>query len=118
MDDELRLNRIVPPKRRETPLNQKRKKDKQEHKHKEEAGDHFQDLAKAAELAHDTLEKNNSPYRFIVYQKEGEVFIDIVIIDEDGKIKETKKKNITHEDFSTWINHIEQGEGLFFDTTA
>ncbi len=56
MDDELRLNRIVPPKRRETPLNQKRKKDKQEHEHKEEAGDHFQDLAKAAELAHDTLD--------------------------------------------------------------
>ncbi|MFQ5714677.1 MAG: hypothetical protein ACE5GU_11665 [Candidatus Scalinduaceae bacterium] len=118
MPDEIKLNKIGPLKRRETPLDSKRKKDKQEHKHKEKAGDHFQDLAKAAELAHDTLEKNNSPYRFSVYQREGEVFIDIVIIDEDGKIKETKKKNITHEEFSTWLNHIEQGEGLFFDTTV
>ncbi len=118
MNDELRINRINPVKQQKSPPDEKRKKKEQDHKHKDEAGDHFQSLSDAAELAHNTLEKNNSPYRFCVYQKDGEVFIDIVIFGEDGEIKETKKQNITHEEFSTWLDHIEQGEGLFFDTTA
>lgn len=118
MNDELRINKINPLDQQKSPPDSKRRKEEREHKPKDEAGRHFQSLADAAELAHDTLEKNNSPYRFYVYQEEGEVFIDIVIIGEDGKIKETKKKNITHEEFSTWLNHIEQGEGLFFDTIA
>jgi hypothetical protein len=118
MNDELRINKIVHVDPRKPSSDSKGKKKEQEHKPKDEAVNHFESLAEAAELAHDTLEKNNSPYRFCVYQKEGEVFIDIVIIGDDGEIKETMKKNITHEEFSTWLNHIEQGEGLFFDTTA
>lgn len=118
MNDELRVNKISHINPRKTPLNSKRKKGKREHKHKDEAGNHFQKLANAAEQAHDVLVKNKSPYRFCVYQKEGEVFIDIVIVDENGKIKEIKKKNITHDEFSTWLNHIEQGGGFFFDITA
>ena len=120
MNDELKINRIDPVKQQKPSPDSKRKKkeEEEEHKPKDEAGDHFQSLSDAAELAHNTLKKNNSPYRFRVYQKDGEVFIDIVIIGEDGKIKETQKQNITHEEFSTWLDHIEQGEGLFFDTTA
>ncbi len=118
MNDELRINKIVRVNPHKTPLNPNRKKDQREDKHRDEAGNHFQQLAEAAELAHTVLEKNNSPYRFCVYQNGEEVFIDIVIVDEDGKIKEIKKKNITHDEFSTWLNHIEQGEGLFFDITT
>ena len=120
MNDELRINRINPVKQQKPPPDSKRKKEeeKREHEPKDEAGDHFQSLSDAADLAHNTLKKNNSPYRFCVYQKDGDVFIDIVIIGEDGEIKETIKNNITHEEFSTWLNHIEQGEWLFFDTTA
>ncbi len=47
-----------------------------------------------------------------------EGFIDIVIVGDDGKIKETTKKNITHDEFSIWLNHIEQGKGLFCDITT
>jgi hypothetical protein len=118
MDDEIRVNkpvRIIPQK---IPLKPGKEKGKQEHKHRDEAGNHFQQLSKAAELAHDVLVKNNSPYRFCVYQEGEEVFIDIVIVDDVGKILETKKTNITHEEFTTWLNHIEQGDGLFFDITA
>ncbi len=118
MDDEIRVNksvRVIPQK---PFLKPGKKKDKQEHKHRDEAGDHFQQLSKAAELAHDVLVRNHSPYRFCVYQEGEEVFIDIVIVDDDGKIKETKKKNITHDEFTTWLNHIEQGNGFFFDITA
>jgi len=118
MDDEIRVNKTVRVIPQKTPLKPGNKKGKQEHKQRDEAGNHFQQLSKAADLAHDVLVKSNSPYRFCVYQEGEEVFIDIVIVDDNGKIKETKKKNITHEEFSTWLNHIEQGNGLFFDTTA
>ena len=118
MDDEIRVNKTISVIPEKTFLKPGNKKGKQEHKKRDEAGNHFQQLSKAAELAHDVLVRNNSPYRFRVYQEGEEIFIDIVIVDDDGKINETKKKNITHEEFSMWLNHIEQGNGFFFDITA
>ncbi len=118
MDDEIRVNKIISVIPEKTFLKPGNKNGKQKHKQRDEAGSHFQQLSKAAELAHDVLVRNNSPYRFRVYQEGEEIFIDIVIVDDDGKINETKKKNITHEEFSMWLNHIEQGNGFFFDITA
>ncbi len=118
MDDEIRVNKSVPIIPQKKTLKPGKREDQQEHKHKDEAGDHFQQLSNAAKLANDTLERDKSPYRFRVYQEGEEVFIDIVIVDDDLTIKETKKTNITHEEFTTWLNHIEQGNGLFFDITA
>tara|TARA_B100001964_G_C14001049_1_gene494999 strand:+ start:367 stop:723 length:357 start_codon:yes stop_codon:yes gene_type:complete len=118
MVDEIRINkpvRIIPQK---PPLKPGKKKEQEERKHKDEAGDHFLQLSKAAKLANDTLERDKSPYRFRVYQEGKEVFIDIVIVDGSLTIQETKKTNITHEEFTTWLNHIEQGNGLFFDIIA
>ncbi len=118
MGDEIRVNktaRIIPQK---SPHNPTKKKEQEGYKHRDEAGDHFQQLSKAADLANEILKREKSPYRFRVYQEGEEIFIDIVIVDDDGKIKETKKKNITHDEFTTWLNHIEQGNGLFFDITA
>jgi hypothetical protein len=118
MVDEIRINkpvRIIPQK---PPLKPVKKKEQEERKHKDEAGDHFLQLSKAAKLANDTLERDKSPYRFRVYQEGKEVFIDIVIVDGSLTIQETKKTNITHEEFTTWLNHIEQGNGLFFDIIA
>ncbi|MBT3878246.1 MAG: hypothetical protein HON76_20720 [Candidatus Scalindua sp.] len=118
MDNEIRVNKTVRVIPHKTPPKPDKKKGKKEHKQREEAGNHFQQLSKAAELAHDVLEKSNSPYRFCVYQEGEEVFIDIVVVDDNGEIKETRKTNITHDEFTTWLNHIEQGNGLFFDITA
>ena len=118
MGDEIRVNKSVPIIPQKKTLKPGKREDQQEHKHKDEAGDHFQQLSNAAKLANDTLERDKSPYRFRVYQEGEEVFIDIVIVDDDLTIKETKKTNITHEEFTTWLNHIEQGNGLFFDITA
>ncbi|MCP4252734.1 MAG: hypothetical protein GY775_04885 [Candidatus Scalindua sp.] len=118
MDDEIRVNKSVPIIPQKKTLKPGNREDQKEHKHKDEAGDHFQQLSNAAKLANDTLERDKSPYRFRVYQEGEEVFIDIVIVDETLTIKETKKTNITHEEFTTWLNHIEQGNGLFFDITA
>jgi hypothetical protein len=118
MDDEIRVNKTVRVIPQKTSLKPGNKKGKQKHKHRDEVAAHFQQLCEAAELANDVLVKNNSPYRFCIYQEGEEIFIDVVIVDEDGKIKETKKENITHEEFSTWLNHIEQGNGFFFDITV
>lgn len=84
----------------------------------EEAKDHFQELTDAAALAHEKLSLRKSPYRFCVYRKGEEIFIDIVLLGPDGKIASLTPKNITHEDFRRLLREVENGEGLFFDRTA
>jgi len=41
-----------------------------------------------------------------------------VVLDENGKIIEEKKKNIGHQNFSRMIDDIAKSEGLFFDGMA
>ena len=100
--------------REETEEKNKRRQQLSHHK-KEEAKDHFEELARAAETAHITLVQNQSPYRFCVYKKEQEIFIDIVYLNKKGKITRTIKKNITHEEFHKILQDIAAKEGLFFD---
>jgi len=88
---------------------------KRQHQPREEAKDHFRELTEAAERAHRQLEEKNIPYRFCVYAEEGEVFIDVVALGPDGSVIEIKKKNITHQEFSLWLQRIELGEGFIFD---
>ncbi len=78
-------------------------------------GTHFEALASAAEFAHERLVQTKSPYRFCVYQNDGETFIDIVILDQNGKITKIKKSNIPHQEFLTLMRHIVEGEGLLID---
>src|SRR3989339_1246265 len=76
----------------------------------DETKDHFLQLAKAAADSNALLIKKNSPYRFCVYRENQEIFIDIVLLDNNGKIASIKKKNITHEEFAKWLRHIEERE--------
>jgi hypothetical protein len=82
----------------------------------DEAGKHFDSLKDAADQANGELEKKNSPYRFYIYQEEDDTFINLVRLDSDGNVVEVKKKNITHQEFADLIKHIQEGEGLFFDS--
>jgi hypothetical protein len=55
MGDEIRVNktvRIIPQK---APVKPGKKEEQEEHKHKDEAGNHFQQLSNAAKLANDVL---------------------------------------------------------------
>jgi len=70
------------------------------------------------EKAHEHLIKTKSPYRFCVYQEEDELFIDLVILNEKGKIGSIKKKNITNDEFTLWLKMVQTGEGLLFDEEA
>lgn len=109
--------RIEPLENREHGAQQERKK-KQHQPPPEETVDHFGELSRAAELAHESLIRNRSPYRFCVYKEGKEIFIDLVILDSNGNVVETRKRNITHQEFYKWIEHIDKGEGLFFDSKA
>lgn len=81
----------------------------------ESSKEHFKELSDAVEKAHEHLIKTKSPYRFCVYQEEDELFIDLVILNEEGKIGSIKKKNITNDEFTLWLKMVQTGEGLLFD---
>jgi hypothetical protein len=83
-----------------------------------EPKDYIHTIGKAAEASNAKLVRLNLPYRFCVYAKGDEVFIDIVILDQNGNIVSEKVKNISHQDFERLIEDVSQIEGLFIDSTA
>jgi len=94
------------------------KRKKHEPPPKSETVDRFDELARAAEQSNAILVRNHSSYRFCIYRKGAEIFIDIVTLDKNGKIGAVQMHNITHEDFSKWMHHVEEREGLFLDQTG
>jgi hypothetical protein len=83
-----------------------------------ESRDNFAQLARAAETANHNLKEKNLPYRVSLTQKDGEVFIDIVVLNPDGTVAKTIEKNISADKFYVWLEHITSGEGLFLDNTG
>ena len=115
MDDEFKIvgvEKVTSDVAHEDPSGERKKRQK---KHRDEASRHLQELTKMAEKAHDLLIPKKSPYRFCIYEKGKDIFIDVVIVDTHGKIKETYKQNITHDEFILWIRHIEEESGLIID---
>jgi len=100
--------------KRKRPPPKKRKQSTRE----DEAKDHFQDLTKAAEQINKLLEAKKSLNRFRVYREKDEIFIDLVILDENEKIVRTIRKNITHQEFSEIIKNIEQMDGFIVNYEA
>jgi uncharacterized FlaG/YvyC family protein len=98
---------------------EQQKKDKQQqHNPFRESKDYVHTITKAAEASNEKLVRLNLPYRFSVYSEGDEVFIDIVVRDENGKTVTEKKKNISHDEFARLIEDVSQIEGLFFDSNA
>ncbi|MFP4522704.1 MAG: hypothetical protein ACLFQK_11215 [Fibrobacterota bacterium] len=93
------------------------------HKHqnkgiKDEAADHYDALIKASEMAHEQLSDTDSPYRFNIYKNDGEIFIDIISVDKNGIATTVMKKDISHEEFRKWLDHIREHKGFFFEGTG
>jgi uncharacterized FlaG/YvyC family protein len=103
-------------------LGEKREQQKKDKQHQQspfkESKDYVHTITKAAEASNEKLVRLNLPYRFSVYSEGEEVFIEIVVLDENGKTVTEKKKNISHDEFARLIEDVSQIEGLFFDTTA
>ena len=93
-------------------------KNKGKNREKRRTKDFFAALSKRAEVKNHELEQKGLPYRFCIYAKSDEIFIDVVTLNADGKIEKTVKKNITDEDFDRMMDDMSILEGLFLDTNA
>lgn len=91
---------------------EKRKKKK---KHREEAKKHFDELTQIVEQTHQELEAKNSPFRLCIYQEDDDIYIDIVAIDDAGKISQVFKHDISHSELENLVQHIKSGRGLILD---
>jgi len=77
--------------------------------------EYLRTLSRAAKASNEKLAKTGSRYRFCVYEEKGSVMIDLVILDEHGKIAAEVRRNITDVDFDRVIENISTIEGLLID---
>ncbi len=80
--------------------------------------DYFRPLSMAVDASNRRLAERGLPYRFQVFKKWGEVYIEMAFLDEAGNIKEKQRKNISQNDFIRIIEDVTQIEGMFFDHTV
>jgi hypothetical protein len=93
------------------------KKGHEQHK-KRHPGEYMHVIGRAARESNEQLAKKGAPYRFRVYESQGEVMIDLVMLDASGNIVKEVKRNITDEDFDRLIENISLIEGLLIDKTG
>jgi len=94
-----------------------RKKHKKK-KHFEEAKKHFEELTKIVDEVHKELLVKESPFRLCIYQEGNDVFIDIVAMDDYGKISKVFKHDISHDELDDLVQHLKSGRGLVLDENA
>jgi hypothetical protein len=122
-DDYIRVHAITPkqPIERQADINDNQNR-RQGHDHPDhemrKTQDHFETVTKRTELCNAMLMQKKLPYRFCIYKKGRQIFIDLVALNENGKIKDILRKNITNEDFDKLIDDISSIEGLFVDREA
>lgn len=91
-----------------------RKKNKKKRYYKE-AKKYFDELSQIVDETHKELEDNNSPFRLCVYQEGDDIYIDVVTIDDTGKISQVFKHDISHQELEDLIHNIKSGTGLILD---
>ena len=96
---------------------QKRKKH-HPHTRQHDARQYFNELSRIVEETHRELEKSGSPIRLCVYQKGGNIFIDVLSLDKSGQPGAVYKHDISHEAFEKLVAHIKSGRGLILDADA
>ncbi len=118
MEDILRINPTgkIPERNKGLPGFKRRKKKKK--KNHQYVKGHLDDLNRIADEADRALEQMNSPFRIRIYEQEGEVFIDIVTLDDYGRVTKVFHQDITHEELEDLIRHLKSGRGLVFDARA
>jgi len=104
--------------KRRPDLNSQGRKKQKKKKHSAYVKQHFKDITDMVHEAHEELESKQSPFRICVYQEADDIYIDVVTIDEDGKIDQVFKHNITNDELESLVQHIKTGRGLIFDTNV
>ena len=82
---------------------------------KDETKNHFDDLTQASDRINKILQAKKSLNRFCIYRNNKDIFIDLVILDDNNKITKTIKRNITHKEFTETIKNIEELDGFIVD---
>ena len=95
-----------------------RQQHKKEHRPQKKVRDYFHPLSKAVEATNKRLVAKELPYRFNVFKRWGEVYIERCILNSDGSIRQKQQKNISHDDFNRIIDDVVSIVGLFFDQRA
>ncbi len=112
----LKIKKIDHSKRFGQQKNPKQKKnEKKQGKTKDEAVKYFEELSHSAERVNSILERKKSSYRFCIYKEKKDVYIDLVLLDKNRKVRETRRKKITHQEFSKIIETIEKLDGFIVD---
>jgi len=75
-------------------------------------------LKKVVADTHRELEEKDSPFRLRIRQEDGDLFIDIVTIDDTGRITQVFVQDISNEDLENLMAHIKSGRGLLLDADA
>jgi len=94
---------------------------RQQHRHHadaDEAKDHFEELEREAAAFCYDLARQGSRYRYCVYRQGDRVLIDIVLLDDNGRIASVNTRDITHQPFCKWVQNIGAEEGLLLDKTV
>lgn len=84
----------------------------------QEAKKHLDELTKIVDEVHKELLVKESPFRLCIYQEGDDVFIDIVAIDDHGKISRIFKHDISHAELDDLVQHLKTGRGLMLDEDA
>ncbi len=95
--------------------------DRKKHKKRkyfQEAKKHLGELTKIVDEVHKELLVKESPFRLCVYQEGEDVFIDIVTMDDTGKISQIFKHDISHTELDDLVQHLKTGRGLMLDADA
>jgi uncharacterized FlaG/YvyC family protein len=92
-----------------------KRREERKHEEKRHPKEHMETIARTAESSNEQLSKKGLPYRFRIYEEQGSVIIDLVMLDNAGNITKEVKRNITDEDFDRLIEDISSIEGLFID---
>lgn len=87
-------------------------------KNNEEVSKHVGELKETVKSVNLFLAEKNASYRFNIRMMFDEYFIEMIFLDEFDNVIESKKRNVTHEEFSRLLEHIETGEGVFFEDTV
>lgn len=78
----------------------------------------LEELIRMAHEAHQILEEKGSPFRFCVYEKDGDIFIEVVTLDRSGNPDRTFHQDISHQELEALVRQIRTGRGLVFDASA
>lgn len=81
----------------------------------EEVEDHFQELLNTSDFINSDLERQGLPYRFDIVKNGIEIYIELLFLDKEGGIIESKTQKITHKNFREIVQKIDEGEGLLFE---